>query len=716
MRSTIAWAGVSRPAPDQSRSWGWLTTMRGNVAKATCVVALGLVLLFIASAVERSGWAAESMGPGGALRSGLFRSGARAQEAAWPNSPFDRWSNSTARMERVGALRREQLQRYYDARSRCTNWQTWKAADFPALDEAVLAKAEKDQGGTPLIDKRKNSNSMIENYGYMFANGAEYYAKEGKPLPKKLYDKGDLRDDMPMEVCIDPNPNAKEGVMFYRFGPMVGKGGYDWHHFGAYPLPLHPNANFVTGKMMAPVTEDGVVLGYPPIHVHHAHICHRGVLHWLDSHGDTACTAGWGGEACYLRHFPRNYGLHVNKTDGLALEVLLNDVREYPAPEASFYFEVGLYWKAKVKKRAAAVNLTLAKSFGPGDRTNHYFQTQAMSPKRSVAWSYGRWPTRGRVLRDPDQNNPWLHAHRTLFDQIWVFAATPEELGLTPSSLEILEKGPSAPYVIPNQDRAWYPSDDEFAALIDRMQTHPKLRCWLRSKADGVSLDYVDGSPPAGGGKEGEEEGIGSLEPWRANWKKTWYDRLGQIECKEWMFDRSEPWLFVAVNGEQVKGMYDNLVALQHNEFRLWYESFDDLQPPTHELWGAHTSDGKGPTSPMIVPDTFWAPPKSLFRNGAARLYMGPLVDFVSRIAGRGVVTEQAQPEASCGTMIGSCWLHRVERLLNAAFQALYPQGERVREYMPMVVIRMTQWEYKSARTDLLAIVFERIAKEPAKT
>ena len=125
---------------------------------------------------------------------------------------------------------------------------------------------------------------------------------------------------------------------------------------------------------------------------------------------------------------------------------------------------------------------------------------------------------------------------------------------------------------------------------------------------------------------------------------------------------------------------------------------------------------GKGPTSPMIVPDTFWAPPKSLFRNGAARLYMGPLVDFVSRIAGRGVVTEQAQPEASCGKVIGSCWLHRVERLLNAAFQALYPQGERVREYMPMVVIRMTQWEYKSARTDLLAIVFERIAKEPAKT
>jgi hypothetical protein len=184
-----------------------------------------------------------------------------------------------------------------------------------------------------------------------------------------------------------------------------------------------------------------------------------------------------------------------------------------------FYFEVGLYWKSEVKKRAAAANLQLSQQFGDAGST-HPFATQAVSLNRSVSWSYGRWPAKGAIIHSPEQNLPWLHAHRTLFDHVWIFAATPEELGLSTDLLEPLPKTPQTPNVDQAQDNAWFPSDEEFEAL-KKLQRSSKLKCWMRSEEDGVSLDYVDGSP---------NSGDNNLEAWQQRWKKTWYDRFGQME------------------------------------------------------------------------------------------------------------------------------------------------------------------------------------------
>ena len=703
--------------------------MHGHTPKAACVLALGLVLLFFARGVERSGWAGGGRGqefPSHDLRSRI-KSTSRAHEASWPETPFDRWSNSTTRIERVGALRREQLKRYYEARSRCTNWQPWKAAEFRAEDKAMFDRAIEEQGGEreyaqyseyikarmagyePLLEDYKDENLPL-NFGYLFANGAEYFAKHDKPQDNFVFNEPTILD-VPIEVCIDPNQDATEGIMFYRFGPMVGRGGYDWHHFGAFPLPLHPNANFVTGKMMAPVNADGMVLGYPPIHVHHAHVTHRGVLHWLDSHGDSICGPGWGGEACYLRHLPEEYGFYVNKTDGLCLEILLNDVREYPAPDMPFYFEIGLYWKAKVKKRAAMANLTLAKYFGDVNGV-HYFQTQAMSQKRGVVWAYGRWPTKGRVLRNPDQNIPWLHAHRTLFDQLWAFAATPEELGLSPSLLQILQEGPTTPVVIRRQDQAWYPSDVEFTALINHLENHPKLRCWIRS-GDISNLEYVDGSP---GGAD-----MTSDDPSQVRWKKNWYDRLGQIDCKEWMFGRGEAWTFVGVNGEQIAGMYDKLVSLQHNEIRLWYESFEDPDPPTHEAYGAHTSDAKGPSQSFLLMDNCWNPPLDGAVNVVAFVFR-ILGKLKSRISGGGILADEGKEiYFQEGGRKGEARSDRDKRL-DQAMQGLYPESNPASAsyqhpstiaYFPKFFMRMTQMQYRLSKSGMRTMHFNNIAQDP---
>ena len=181
-----------------------------------------------------------------------------------------------------------------------------------------------------------------------------------------------------------------------------------------------------------------------------------------------------------------------------------------------------------------------------------------------------------------------------------------------------------------------------------------------------MSLEYVDGSP-----KSPEK-----MQAWQQRWKKTWYDRSGQVECTEWRFERSEAWTFVAVNKEKRKGQYEKLVSLQHNEFRLWYESFEDTDPPTYELSGAHSSDGLGPSSHMFNLDNSWEPPKSILRKGIHKYATGPVLDFISRLTGLGSVTERAPAETNGHTVVGGKirWLEEAKIFYEAAVQGLFPE------------------------------------------
>jgi hypothetical protein len=101
------------------------------------------------------------------------------------------------------------------------------------------------------------------------------------------------------------------------------------------------------------------------------------------------------------------------------------------------------------------------------------------------------------------------------------------------------------------------------------------------------------------------------------------------MECTEsgWSFNRSDPWTFVAVNKEKRKGQYENLVSLQHVEFRLWYESFEDSDPPTHEQSGTQSSDALGPSSNCFSMDSHWQPKQ---KNTNPRSSRGGLFDFTS--------------------------------------------------------------------------------------
>ena len=75
--------------------------------------------------------------------------------------------------------------------------------------------------------------------------------------------------------------------------------------------------------------------------------------HCIEAHGDTTCSEEKGGTACYLRSYPEGYGLPFNpnlpdgKADYIALDFMLNDLREFPAPPMVFYEEIALKWSAR---------------------------------------------------------------------------------------------------------------------------------------------------------------------------------------------------------------------------------------------------------------------------------------------------------------------------------------------------------------------------------
>ena len=81
-----------------------------------------------------------------------------------------------------------------------------------------------------------------------------------------------------LEECRVDVANAAEGATawaFQRAAPLVGRGGYDWHLVlwdGVGPQaadegPWNVDAWFVGATDVA----GGAILGYPPVHVHHAH-------------------------------------------------------------------------------------------------------------------------------------------------------------------------------------------------------------------------------------------------------------------------------------------------------------------------------------------------------------------------------------------------------------------------------------------------------------
>ena len=391
--------------------------------------------------------------------------------------------------------------------------------------------------------------------------------------------------------------NGESGWQIYRFGPFVGVGGSDWHQVWIHPLPPPEKAKFITGKMAAPVDEHGTILGHPPIYSHHVHIELNGVQHSLEAHGDTTCSEEHGGTSCYLRSYG-DHGLPFNSTgndDFFSLNFMLNDLREYPAPPMVFYQEVALKWSSSnvVKPISTA---TMHMSAGG----SHPFSTTLVTKRPSFLWSTSKWLVDGKVIVSQKDQMPWFHAHRKFCQGAWIFAASPEELGLTRDLLQKVDDNTNQYQPTGFNDLVWNPEgNNPVKALIERVENSKagmeSLKCWLMGSEAEKVLEYVNGT----------DASSDYPESWQQNWRESWYDRAGELHCDPWSFGKGDSYTVVTLNGLDERIPLDDLsIFTQHGAAFIPYESTGSEIGPSYEVYGPYS---KGLEHMFIMPYN-WIP------------------------------------------------------------------------------------------------------------
>ena len=402
--------------------------------------------------------------------------------------------------------------------------------------------------------------------------------------------------DIVLRTCEVEDEGGESGWVIYRIGPMVGIGGYDKHDVSIDRLPFPSKAKFITGKLMAPVYENGELAGFPPLHSHHIMSAFSGMTHAFESHGDTQCQDDFGGESCYLISYPKGYGLpYVNESvpykDFLALNFLFNDVRRNdetvtPHPMV-FYGETAFKWSAKVNEIKPASIAALHM------RGSHAYVALIVAKEPNLRWGTGKWPVDGKVIISPEDQLPWFHAHRSYFTAFWAFAASPEELGLTTDLLEevgdnnVTKNGD----VDHKFDMVWKPKDP-MKALEEKVAGSKaglkSLRCWMVASNEEVVLEFVNETVPS----------TENSQPWQQNWKGSWYDRAGEVHCNPWSFKKGDSYTVVGMNGiddryNWTHDQSDFFTMMQHNILFLLYETTGPELGPTMEMFGGFQIEGQ---------------------------------------------------------------------------------------------------------------------------
>eukprot|EP00602_Paraphysomonas_sp_CaronLab_P007625 CAMPEP_0185022866 /NCGR_PEP_ID=MMETSP1103-20130426/5566_1 /TAXON_ID=36769 /ORGANISM="Paraphysomonas bandaiensis, Strain Caron Lab Isolate" /LENGTH=649 /DNA_ID=CAMNT_0027555137 /DNA_START=113 /DNA_END=2062 /DNA_ORIENTATION=- len=337
---------------------------------------------------------------------------------------------------------------YYDEHIRKPCAAQWKENEKPMSELLKMATVIHSKD-TPSYDDFESTDWVPENKG--FYAKASPWGNEGKynfrSTPKK---------SMKASECHLYNEDGSTWAVT-RVGPMHTNGGYDWLQLGwddlfgfSAVLKDHPDGIYIVEQYMSPVLEDGTRLSNPPIHVHHMHsgpdpyvrqrmdpmtCAIRGLncfnpLRTLETHGDYVCVAEDGGNDCHVESFHEGYGKLITHTLGLEGEI--NDVRPHHSETLVWYWEIGARWvpKATTGPGASLKAMSLHNMAGPGTydpkvQRSFLFTFPTPSDRQSMFWYTGRLQNHGKMLRMK------IHAHNTIFREAIIFAASPEQLGMT---------------------------------------------------------------------------------------------------------------------------------------------------------------------------------------------------------------------------------------------------------------------------------------------
>lgn len=372
-------------------------------------------------------------------------------------------------------------------------------------------------------------------------------------------------DDMPwmterpkMGLCRIPQDDGGEYII-QKIGPLVSVGNYDYWQIGwqdvwelSKTLLEHPDGIMFTESFTGAVDDNGKVLGFPPIHIHHIHVtpqpgvkykqsfadcfqarnyseCAWGVNLAIEQHGDYQCLEGDGGTDCLLEKTGDGYA-KVLKTP-VDIEGEDNDVRAPNSTPMRWWHQAVIRW---FPKRAFLQPLSQHFFVGPGrhdpaDQRTDVWVFPVKTDVPQLYWYTGLMKIDGRMVRNK------LHSHNTMFRNAFWFNARPEDLGLDDPKFQV------------GWD-AWKPLSLDGVGLSAGAVTR-----LLLSKLEESSARY-DIECPGGFGSCKRSRPHIVCESWVQNvkvgdpisGKRFSYDRRAPACCRPWNFSKGDAYTVVA--------------------------------------------------------------------------------------------------------------------------------------------------------------------------
>lgn len=224
-------------------------------------------------------------------------------------------------------------------------------------------------------------------------------------------------------------------MVIQRLGPFTLTGSYDWIRIG------HPNAFemndtildlHVIGGGFFPIDgKTNQVIGYPPIHIHHAHLYAYGDIEerfnktlnryqdksdshhvLIQAHGDSECKPEQGGVSCLWNELENSdtEGYFVSDDhSGFTMDFDLNNVGDKLIDDV--YMEVAIVYKDGDPIKRVTYTHSGNGCFGNGPCT----YDMPYEGNTNIMWHTFTSPFRGTVY------DFHLHTHQTMVDSVYLF-------------------------------------------------------------------------------------------------------------------------------------------------------------------------------------------------------------------------------------------------------------------------------------------------------
>mmetsp|Transcript_83676 Transcript_83676/g.159757 ORF Transcript_83676/g.159757 Transcript_83676/m.159757 type:complete len:594 (-) Transcript_83676:48-1829(-) len=376
--------------------------------------------------------------------------------------------------------------------------------------------------------------------------------------------------------------------LFARVGPFYSTGNVDWWHAGMRDVfllsnlfPEHPDGVYFTKTLLAPTQDNGEILGYPPIHLHHvavqiqpystmkglSQIIFGKVIH---REGDCQCLPMDGGTGCLLEE------LGVQEIDRVVdLDTILCDVRDHDSQILKWWFDIRMRWHPKSYSQIQPISNIFLQSNESGYGTSYPAQLSQFFTMSMNTTTHGIVFISGRMYHGGQAVRLRLHTHQIMLDRSFVFRAEPQELGLVGGSHEF----PS------NADAYTFLSDTGF------------------SNFDEVQVYLMDNLAAAA--REHDNTCLPSSSPWAGcdfnrpfmickalqNVEEVYdekvhlpfpFDRQSKYNCNQWSFKQGEIWTTVTLFKPITKLLNPNALAIPkiYPEHAIWRMDFQMSSPP----------------------------------------------------------------------------------------------------------------------------------------